>query len=305
MSAVTLASPTSAAFPVVDPIYSQFEQILSEVPSTHFFAVANMRKLLDKYTPDELRLIYRDFCELREKTFADVSKAKDYVVTAGGPSAGKSTVLENIVAGEDIPADTLDPHLKRAYIDPDRSCLLHMKHTYLADRTSGKRNAQEAYEHWREASNFLSNVYLAVALKEGYAIAHGSTMATPYAKNALSAIQNGYGYRTTVVHMTCAEDIRRLSEERRRAGGIVQVTDKDFIDKQALFLTLLPDYLKFANQVLFCYRSTYETSTWAAKVESQQVTIYNDEALQKIQKVHDQVQGEGFWQRNFPPVASS
>lgn len=301
---VSTVNVVSASSPIIltvsDEVRVKFDKILSEVPKGHFFPADNMRKLLDKYSPAELQLIYKDFCEIREQTFHQATKQLDYVVTAGSPGAGKSTVLERLIEGGECPDESLDKRIIRAYIDPDRSCLLRMKRTYKADIALAARTPQKAYEHWRDASNFLSNVYLAIALKEGYAIAHGSTMATPYAKNALNAIKNLYGYRTTVVHMTCDEDVRKISEEQRRKSGVVQCTDKDFVEKQAMFLTLLADYLKFSDNVLFCYRGSFDKSTWAAKVEKGSLVIYDEPAFVKIQETHDAIQGSGFWKKTFP-----
>jgi hypothetical protein len=221
-------------------------------------------------------------------------------VTAGGPAAGKSTVLEHLIAGEKCPDEGLDQKIVRAYIDPDRSCMQKMKHTYLADLAAGTRTPQSAYEHWRDASNFLANVYLAIAMKEGYAIAHGSTMATPFAKKALEAIKHLYGYQTTVIHVTCDESVRKESEAIRRKGGVVQCTDTDFVEKEAMFFTLLADYVNFSDKVLFCYRGRLDQSTWGAKVEKGILSMFDEAAFAKIQEAHDAVRGEGFWKRSFP-----
>lgn len=282
-------------------IRDEFETVLKEVPENHFVPVSNLRKLLDKYSTVELELIYQDLCEIRKETFGQATKQLDYIVTAGAPASGKSTILESLISRGECPDQSLNHQaIVRAYIDPDRSCLLKMKNTYKADIASNARSPQQAYEHWRDASNFLANFYLAVALKEGYAIAHGSTMATPYAKNALSAIKNLYGYKTTVVHVSCDEEIRKLSEQLRRKSGVVQCTDKDFIDKQAMFFTLLGDYVKVADRVLFCYRGSISDFTWAAKVEKTHLEIYREDTFEKIQQMHDAVQGDGFWKQAFP-----
>lgn len=296
-------NPSSADF-LSQKIYSSFETILREVPSNHFYSITNMRKLLDKYSIAELDLIYQDFCELRVQTFEGVTQKRDYVVTAGGPSVGKSTILEDLMDTGRWPDPKMDCSIHRAYIDPDRSCLQRMNRTYLADISSGKRSPQEAYEHWREASNFLSNVYLAIALKEGYAIAHGSTMATPYAKNALNAIKNIYGYDTTIVHVTCPEEIRKASECERRSHGVVQCTPRDFEEKQKLFFSLLSDYVQSAHRVLFCYRGEMTRSTWAGKVENGQWDIYDPSAFASIQQIHDMAQGSGFWKKSTMPPES-
>ena len=269
-----------------------FDAIVKEVPPSHFFPPANIRMLLDKYNEAELALIYQDFCELKEETFRDVSKALDYVVTAGGPGSGKSTVLETLIQNGECPDATYDKTLKRAYIDTDRSCLLRMNHTYRADLESGTRTPQEAYEQWQKASQFLANVYLAIALKEGCAIAHGSTMAIPPAMNALSAMKNHYGYHTTLLHISCDEEVRKQSEVNRRAGGVVQCSDEDFVKKNDMFYTMLELYLTVPDKVVFSYRDKLYHSEWAAKAEKGCLEIYDAKAFDAICQAHDSREGE-------------
>jgi len=297
MSTITslTAAPTKSSLSNGD-IRIDFDEMLKDVPANHFFPAANMRKLLDKYSSAELELIFKDFCNIGNQTFDLATQQLDYIVTAGGPSAGKSAVLENLINGGECPDKSLDTSIVRAYIDPDRSCLLKMKNTYQADISSGARTPQEAYTHWREASNFLSNYYLARGLDKGYAIAHGSTMATPYAKNALLAIKNLYGYKTTVVHMTCDEDVRNKSEQLRRKNGVIQCTDKDFKEKQEMFLTLLADYVNCSDKVIFVYRACLDKCVWAAKVENGKLEIYDKAAFEKIQQAHD----AALWEKTFP-----
>lgn len=283
---VNYCPPTHIESSVIT-VREQFEDILKEVPSNHFFSVDNMRKFLTKYSEKELQLIYNDFCELKEKTFSEATKSREYLVTAGGPASGKSTLQEAFIAKSE--------KIKYAYIDPDRSCLLHMRNTYKADIESQIRDPQSAYIHWREASNFLSNVYLALALKEGYAVAHGSTMASPYAKSALLAVHNTYGYTTTVFHVTCNEEIRAESKKQREESGIVQCTETDFIDKQNLFLKLLGDYCSGADQIVFYLRDKMDHVTLAAKKQGTSYSIIDSEAEKEISNTHDTYNGNGFW----------
>ena len=299
VAAIPLSAAANDVVAGPQDIRSQFDAILTEVPQNHFYSAANMRSLLNKYTTAELELIHKDFLELREQTFAGATKQLSYIVTAGGPGAGKSTALESLLQAEQRPPLSI----RRAYIDPDRTCLLKMQRTYLADTESHARSPQKAYEHWREASNFLSNVFLAIGLKEGYAIAHGSTMATPYAKNALTAIKNQYGYNTTIMHLTCDEDIRIQSEKQRRDSGVVQCTDQDFKDKNVMFFSLLGDYLQSADNVFFYYRGVFDRATFAAKVKASQgeVTVYDEHDFAKIKEMHDAAQGRGFWKKTFEP----
>jgi len=241
-----------------------------------------------------------DYCDLKKSTFEGVTQDRDYLVTAGGPASGKSTILEHLMAGKDCPDKSLNHALiKRAFCDPDESCLFKMTHTYLVDKLSKARSPQDAYEHWRNASNFLANVFLGIALDRGCAIAHGSTMATPPSIKALQAIKGLYHYKRTVVHVTCDEQVRKASEAKRTSREEVHCTSKDFVEKQKMFTALLADYIKCSEKVLFCYRGEFDNFVWAAKVENGKLEIYDQKAFAKIQEIHDAAQGSGFWKRTL------
>ena len=281
MAAVAI-SGASPAHGAGESIQAKFDAIIQEVPENHFFRRAVMRDLLTEYSEADLKLIHKDYLALREKTFENAEERLDYVVTAGGPAAGKSTLLEDEMGK------------KRAYVDPDRSCMQHMENTFLAD----SRTPEDAYTHWRDASNFLSNVYLALALRDGYAIAHGSTMATSHAKNALQAIAGSYNYSTTVMHVTCPDSVREASEEARRGSGVVQCTPEDFVNKQKLFFTLLPDYLQAASKVEFYYRGGMTKAVHVATYKDGKLTVIDSDGVDAIKAEHERAQ-PGIWDKAF------
>jgi len=280
-----IGSSIVSSIPATDPssIQQQIDAILAKVPENHFFPADQMKAFLAKYSPEELEAILLDYADLYKKIFADAKQSRDYIVTAGGPASGKSTLLETMTEG-------------RAYVDPDRSCLQKMENTYLADINWETRTPHEAYEHWRDASNFLSNVFLAIALDKGYEIAHGSTMATPRAKNALGAIKTTYGYNVTILHVSCDEEVRKASEAKRREGGVVQCTDKDFEEKNALFYTLLGDYVDCSDCLKFYDRSEMGTMTHAATHEKGRLTVHDRVAFDRIKSRHS----EAVWEKAFP-----
>ena len=146
--------------------------------------------------------------------FDGTSLAREYIAAAGGPASGKSTLLEGISENRNCPPGFVN-NFKRVYIDPDRSCMVNMERTYLADLKSGM-SSMDAYTKWRNASNFLSNVFLARALNEGYAIAHGTTLATPPSMKALQAIQNHYHYKTTLFSIIEPEIITCIAPSAKK-----------------------------------------------------------------------------------------
>lgn len=293
--------PIHTALDLVVPysIQAEWDELFRRVPRDHFFPVCEMKKLLYKYGGDStiLRSLCLDFTDLEARTFRDVGRKRSFVATAGGPRSGKSTLLEGLLSGGSCPDASFDHRVKRAYIDPDRSCLFKMSHTYMRDRARGVRDPEEAYTYWREASICLANLFLARALDEGDAIAFGSTMATPNAVRALDAIEHRYGYEVTILHVTCDEEVRVRTEEDCRARGIVQCTPKDFKEKNGMFFSLLPEYVK--HRVVFYWRGEGET-VCAAKMDKGELVVYNREAFAQIIRLHDAAQGAGFCGRVFP-----
>jgi hypothetical protein len=250
----------------------------------HFLAKDVNRKLLARYSTDELSLIYADLLSLQESLFAGATKAPIYLATAGGPGAGKSTVLEGYMKNSEI---------QFVYADPDRAALLRMEKTYKADLAAKKRTPEEAYNHWRDASNFLANYFLAKALRNGYAVAHGTTMTAPAAvlEKIFATLKNVYGRKIHLLHITCNEAVREESEHARRARGVVQCTWEDFHNKNTAFFARLPQYL-VADQVDFYYRSKLDNAACVASRSNGKTIVSNSEGFTAIQQLHeDNVKG--------------
>jgi hypothetical protein len=247
----------------------------------HFLSKQANKKLLDRYSPQELALIHADLLEREEALFAGATKGvRRYVATAGGPGAGKSTVLEKYMdqSGE-----------RCVYADPDRAALLHMQNTYKADLKNKARSAEEAYTHWRDASNFIANYILAKALREGYPVAHGTTMTAPVAilEKIFTTLKTVYGYSIELLHVSCNEFVRKESELLRRAGGVVQCSWEDFANKNTAFFARLPHYLA-ADQVTFFYRSKLEAVDVAATVRNGVLDIICQQGFAAIRQLHEE-----------------
>ncbi len=217
------------------PVINHFETLLDQYfPETFFLPRSSTRALLNRYNEQELALIYADLQERQEALFTGAAKTNEYLATAGAPCSGKSTLLERIIA---------TASQKYVYVDPDRATLLKMTNTYKKDIENKTRTIEEAYTHWRDASNFIANLFLAKALKEGYAIAHGTTMTSPAIDKLFNALKTNYNRTIHLVHVTCDETVRKASEEQRRAGGVVQCSWEDFATKMTMFCDRLPVYL--------------------------------------------------------------
>src|SRR3990167_9140838 len=230
-----ILKPANTEIPSRDEIMRTIDlDILSIIPKGYFYgkdSVSAFLNLLNDYPVEDLRNIVKDFFNLKDKIFKDAFKnqvIRQYVVTAGGPGSGKSTILENY----------LKENPGFAYIDPDRSCLLHMENTY--NKYILSHTPQESYEKWRNASNFIANVLMCYALEEGYNIAHGATMTSPYSVNEFEALK-GYKYNRKILHINCPDELRIDSEKTRRESGIFQCSDIDFVNKGEDFFKRLED----------------------------------------------------------------
>jgi len=234
-----------------------------------------------KYTPEERSFFYQDLEDALQGTFEKASKGKGFLMTAGGPAAGKSTLLESL----------MDPSY--AYVDPDRAGLLkYMKRTYSASTLS----PTDAYNYWREASICIGDLMLAIGLSEGYNIAYGTTMTTPFAKPVLSNISTVYGRSIAMLHVTSPNDIRMATEAKRRENGIVQCTDQDLINKGNDLYHRLDDFLRTAAQISFYYRDAVDgVPVLAATWEKRKMTVLNSSAVEEIIKQHDQRKGDGYF----------
>jgi len=287
--AATLPTASMQTDPIDrESLMERFDQeILCLVPQEHFFPKEAIRAsfLPKKYDAQDLQKIWEDFWFLKEQTFANAEKSTEYIATAGGPSAGKSTILEEHLSS--------NPN-KFAYIDPDRSCLQKMPNSYLADLENNRRDVAGAYDHWREASNLLANVFLAYAIDQGYAIAHGTTMTSPHIATMLSFLKN-HDYTRVLQHVNCPDDVRLSTEEIRRQGGIFQCTDEDLINKGVDFHKRLGDYLANSDKVIFYYRPSIETTIVAATKDSDGLKVENPGAFEKIANLYNEaIEGGNF-----------
>lgn len=265
-------------------------EILSKVPENYFFKKEQIRDLLNDYSLNELEAIYNDYFLLKEKTFENADKNQfppQYVVTAGGPGAGKSTVLENY----------LKENKGFAYVDPERTCLLHMENTYKKDIETGE-TAQASFTKWRNASNFIAKVLMCNALEDGYNLAHGAAMTSEFSKFELQAVKNNYGYNRKILHITCPNEIRIASENARRESGIVQCTDEDLKNKGKAFFKRLEDYLRNADEIDYYYRSDMTTVEKVAAKTPAGIAVTNSKSFIKIIEMHkSEMEDEYYWER--------
>ena len=264
-----------------DCVVALFDPLLDAAfAKDHFLPKEVNRKLLGVYGIDDLIRIHKDLLQLQESLFAGADKGvRQYVATAGSPGSGKSTVLEAFMAQSQT-------HF--VYADPDRATLLHMENTYKRDRALGLRTPEEAYNYWRDASNFLANYFLAKALQEGYAVTHGTTMTAPamVIERIFTTLKNVYGYSVHLLDINCDNLVREQSEQQRRAHGVVQCTCEDFYNKGKAFCQRFPSYLG-ADRIDFYYRDRIDHASCVATREGTNLIAHDKVGFIAIQKLHD------------------
>ncbi len=249
-------------------------EIVEQIPEEHFFPREAICSFLDGYSKEDLEKISSDFYLLKDETFAHAEKKHLYLFTAGGPGAGKSTILENEIANSKI---------QFAYIDPDRRGLQRMQSTYLADIEEGIFS-EDAYTKWRGASNFIANTLMAIALDQGYAIAHGTTMTSPHAAKALQAIKD-YGYERHLLHIS-SPDVIRIASDRARKKVLFQCTEEDLNEKGKAFFERYDDYLENTDQISFFYRPAVEKTILSAIQVGEELTVLDEESWAAICELH-------------------
>ncbi|GAB5410960.1 MAG: hypothetical protein ChlgKO_00740 [Chlamydiales bacterium] len=249
-------------------------EIVQQIPENHFFSREAICSFLNSYNEEDMEKIVSDFHLLQQQTFANADRKKIYLFTAGGPGAGKSTILENELDKREI---------HYAYIDPDRRGLQKMESTYLTDIKSGA-TSEEAYTKWRGASNFIANTLMAIALDQGYAIAHGTTMTSPHAANALQAIKN-YGYERHLLHIT-SPDVVRIASDRARQEVLFQCTEEDLIKKGKAFFERYDDYLANTDKISFYYRPAVDETVLAATQVGEELTVRDEASWAAIRELH-------------------
>lgn len=229
----------------------------------------NMIDLLKGYTDQEIELILRDYIKIRSETFQKVSYVKKYLTTAGGPGAGKTTILTRVMKEREV---------RYAYIDPD-DCLYRMENTY---QTAASR--QEGYDKWRQASIFVANLLLAEALKKQCAIAFGSTLATQGSLKAFPRIKGQEGYEIEILHITSPEEERKIAVQYR----LTAVDLQDVANKGKDFLRFINDYLAIGDLISFYWRpKAFEDGILAATKKKAELVIIDPSAYSEIIQQHE------------------
>lgn len=267
--------------------------------STHLAAMDEDRSLIEKsyvqsflksYSPDEVQLIMDDLGNIGKHCFRGLSPAeghKNYVATAGGPGASKSTTLEVWLHNKS----------NFAYLDPDQRALKFMINTYLQEftnykiRESSGINAlpQKAYDKWRGGSNFIASTLINEACEKGYNIAHGTTSTSEHVSKLYEQLKKN-NYKITLLLCNSPDDNRVASLQHRvKTQNFCQVDPEDVVNKGKMFPERFPVYFQYADELqLYWINNFLEGAVLGATLtKGSKMVVHNDAALKSITEQYD------------------
>ena len=249
------------------------------------------------YSNEEMMLIEKDanaiFQNIINKT---PIIEKEAIITCGAPGAGKTVLLEQILAK--IESETGE---SLAYIDPDAVCLKNMTNTFGAQVESAKNlplNDQviarkESYNDWRPASNAINHLVLGHLIKDGIKFCLGTTATGDKTYLGFKALKD-QGYKIRLIHLTASDEVR-VESINHRDKQFIQTTDEDIVAKAKLFPQRIKDtYLKFADEIEFYYRDGVHSNAVLSAVWERdekcnigKLDIRDHAAYEKVKTWHD------------------
>ena len=207
---------------------------------------------LKNYSAEEQALIQIDQHNIETLAFYQKTRIEDgqqpvYIATAGGPGAGKSTILENYLYDKE----------NFVYTDPDPRTLKFMIMTYLQELTYGKISLsksylilqEKAYTKWRDASNYIATSILNKAFEGHYSIAHGTTSSNKAIENLYKKLKEN-GYKILLLLCAAPDETRQKAIEHRiKSQAFYQSTPEDVLTKGEAFLENFPIYFTYADEI--------------------------------------------------------
>lgn len=276
------------AYPLVASLNAWAEDLIPQ---------ATIDRLITGYSPQEQVRIQDDLISIRKLVFRDKKPAEGqkpvYLASAGAPGARKTTILETYLHNH-------SQFLSAVYIDPDQRALKYM-HTYQdslsnhhimnAKSRSLSKVREQAYNYWRNASNYIANTLLNEAFNGRYDIAHGTTLTGPHSGDLLQKLRNA-GYEIQLVLCFAPESFRNEAVEfRNQVQGFYQSTPSDFAEKSILFYKRMPIYLSHADLLYFHWSESIDKPIALAaqmKPAQKQLVIHRDHDFKKITYVYDE-----------------
>lgn len=223
------------------------------------------------YNPQEQELIKRDLNNIRELCFGGKTAHQNnprYIATAGGPGACKSTILETFLEGqEDI-----------VYLDPDMRALRFMINTYqqsltsliVTRHTSFQDVLVNAYNKWRDGSNYITNTLVNEAYAGHYNIGHGTTSTSPVIDQLYKKLKAA-NYHITLLLCYGSDQMRiNALDHRARTQFFIQASPEDVVNKGKFFPERIPVYVAYADELYFYWTRSHEQGSMLAAYYTKQ-----------------------------------
>ena len=249
---------------------------------------------LKTYSAEERAAIAKDLAIVESICFDGVvpSKQKQYIATAGGPGARKSTTLERFLAQKSGSLGSF------AYLDPDQRALKFMAHTYqnkslnalqVATGTDYSLIQKNAYEKWRDASNYITATLLEKAFTRGYSVVHGTTSTGPALPDLLKKIKAA-GYKVTFLLCGSSDQFRRDAINYRLAEQrFYQSTPEDAVTKGLMFPQRMQFYFEQGDTLMAYWSDSLDhQEQLAATFIDGTVNIGNEAAYENFVQKYEQ-----------------
>lgn len=233
---------------------------------------------IKNYSPEQMALVKQDYEKIKSQQFTDKTSVTIplYLGTAGGPGAGKTTILEKELAAS---GNNL------VYVDPDQSAFPNMSN---CRGTTGKDITKEEYEQWRGASNYIANNLLNEAFAQKLSMAHGTTATSPHMGSFYEKLKK-QGYRISLMLVFSPDDTRQKAVKIREEKGANQVTPEDVVNKGKMFYDNMPIYFKWADDIQICYFDSFEKGIRkvASYSKDQGLKIIEDTEFKDAKKLYE------------------
>jgi predicted ABC-type ATPase len=218
---------------------------------------------------------------------------KIYLATAGGPGAGKTTILEQYLA-----AAKEASYRSMVVSDPDQPILrmmgnLNVRHMQslarVADAGSTGAANKAAYDFCRDGSNYIAYAVLNKAVAGGYNIAHGTTSTGDKVPDNVSLLK-AQGYQVHYLLVAAPDKVRTQNVQHRvTAQANYQSTPEDVKDKGGRFWEMLPFYFKQADKVDLYFSAKPLQQNHVATVVGNAVTVHDAKGLSGFVREYEKV----------------
>lgn len=238
------------------------------------------------YTQDESKRLHEDIHDIFQTILsANPIKENLAIMTAGGPGAGKTTLMRQDIEKQSLLGRNI------AYICPDDICLKSQTRTYktdIAHEDGSKEMRLALYNKWRPGSNAATHLILANLIRERYAFYYGTTSTAPTTNKFLDFLKK-QGYHIRLLHVT-APDTVCWESIVERDKTFVQTTEKDVCEKGLLFPQRIMDtYLAYADTIEFYYRDAVKQDARLAAIwtRNNAVKVLSPEDYEQIKAIHN------------------